>query len=100
MKGENCMEILENPDNTYEWLKNIPSGECFKNIHNGCIYIKTSSTAENGVPADGCVDLSNGEVRYMFSDEKVLPVHATVVINHPNSNTLKEEGVIDGSEMH
>ena len=76
------MEILENSDSTCERLKNIPSGECFRNRHNGCIYLKTQSTAENGAPAYGCVDLLDGKIYYIFSDEKVIPVHATVLINH------------------
>lgn len=86
MKGENCMEILENPDNTYEWLKNIPSGECFQNIQNGCIYMKTQSINEEyelGSPDEictyGCVDLSSGMIVYT-TNEKVIPVHATVVL--------------------
>ena len=102
MKGENCMEVLENADNTYEWLKNIPVGECFRNISNGWIYLKTQSTRKrsNGehdilyheILTYGCVDLSTGML-YYIENVKVLPVHATVIIGHNSS--LKKEGTLD-----
>lgn len=76
------MEILENSDSIYERLEDIPSGECFRNIHNNCIYLKTQSTADNGASAYGCVDLLDGKICYIFSDQKVIPVHATLLINH------------------
>ena len=91
------MEILINPDSEYEWLKNIPSGNCFKNKGDCYIYMKTQSTKKHPQDKDallyGCVDLSDGKIYYEL-DKKVIPVHATVIIGH-NSNTLKEEGAID-----
>ena len=97
------MEVLENEDSTFKWLTDIPHGNCFKNIQNGCIYMKTQSTdIQKGVLYDdhecevlmyGCVELSSGMLVYT-TDERVLSVHATVIIGH-NSNTLKEEGAID-----
>lgn len=82
------MKILENPDSTYyEWLKNIPSGECFRTVHSDCIYMKTQSIDEEyelGSPDEicsyGCVNLSSGTIVYTI-DEKVIPVNATLLIN-------------------
>jgi hypothetical protein len=91
MKGRNYMEILENPDSSYEWLKNIPSGQCFRNIHNDRIYMKTQSTDKQCILYNencedvqltyGCVDLLNGMIVYI-SNDKVIPVNATLLINH------------------
>lgn len=93
------MKILENKDSAYEWLKNIPSGECFKLIDNDLFYMKTQSITKDyelGSPDEvcsyGCVCLSDGKICYI-EDRKVIPVHATVTINYNSS--LKKEGVID-----
>lgn len=88
MKGRNYMEILENPDGYYEWLKNIPSGECFRNIYNDHIYMKTQSTDKQDcglydekMLTYGCVDLLDGMIVY-YSNDKVIPVNTTLLINH------------------
>lgn len=99
MKGGIYMKILKNPDSTYyEWLKNIPSGECFRNIQNGCIYMKTQSTKDEyelGSPDEicsyGCVNLSSGMIIYI-ADEKVIPINAAVLINY---NSEKNEEALD-----
>jgi hypothetical protein len=84
---------IENKNSAFKWLKDIPCGECFRDIDNDCIYLKTHSTEmlktidEYEVLMYGCVEPTSGILSYT-ADKRVMPVHAKIVINHSAENEV------------
>ena len=89
------MKVEYNPITNFKLLKDIPEGKCFKKIDNdeilkidsAEIFMKINKTNEDDYPADNwkmtfyCVDISNGDLRYMVYDTKVIPVSGKFVVN-------------------
>lgn len=84
------MKIENNPITNFELLDNIPEGECFKCIDSDEIFMKTNETNKAAEYTDDdeywelafyCVNISNGNIRYISHNTQVRSVSGKFVID-------------------